>query len=144
MLLAITADVLLRNIFVTGIRGIVEYTEYGLYLATVLAAPALLRSGQHIRVDLLGQFGSGAILKIVDVFSDLLGLVTTFVVGWYAVKSTIDSYMVGSVIRRTIDIAEWVFIAPLDLSLVLLFGEFGFRLIDSLRKLPFRSEVKAD
>jgi TRAP-type transport system small permease protein len=128
MLVGITLDVFLRNLLVTGIRGIVEYTEFGLYLATVLAAPWLLHAGQHIRADLLGQFGAGAWLRVVDSLADALGVAVTLVVGWYALQSAIESYAIGSVVRRTVEIPEWMLIAPLVLALALLFGEFVFRL----------------
>jgi TRAP-type transport system small permease protein len=128
MLLGVTADVLLRNLLTSGIRGIVEYTEFGLYLATVLAAPWLLRQGQHIRADLLGQFASGASLKAIDALSDALGLGVSAVVGWYALQSAIESYRLGSVLRRTVEIPEWLLVAPLALSMALLCGEFGVRL----------------
>src|ERR1043166_4884610 len=57
LLLAITFligfDVLLRNLGVDGIAASNELSEDGLYLMTMLAAPGLLRRGQHIRVDIV-------------------------------------------------------------------------------------------
>jgi len=56
LLLAITFligfDVLLRNLGVDGIAASNELSEDGLYLITMLAAPGLLRRGQHIRVEI--------------------------------------------------------------------------------------------
>jgi hypothetical protein len=80
MLVGVTLDVILRNVLVTGIPGIVEYTGVGLYLATVFAAPWLLHRGQHIRADLLGQWATGAWLKAVDALGDLIGLLVSLVV----------------------------------------------------------------
>ena len=57
MMLIICADVLLRNVaLIPGVRGVEwsnEVSESLLYLITLLAAPWLLRQGQHIRVDIL-------------------------------------------------------------------------------------------
>src|SRR6476660_43593 len=66
-LVMVTLDVILRNMFVTGILGVIEYTEMGLYVATVLTAPWLLRAGQHIKVDLLSQFGPESVARVADV-----------------------------------------------------------------------------
>ena len=57
MMLVICADVLLRNVaLLPRMRGVEwsnEVSEASLYLITMLAAPWLLRRGQHIRVDIL-------------------------------------------------------------------------------------------
>ena len=55
--LMICLDVLLRNVpLVPGVQGLAwsnELSELALYLITMLAAPWLLRQGQHIRVDIV-------------------------------------------------------------------------------------------
>ena len=56
MTLMIGADVLLRNIGLGGIPPSNELSEDILYLVTLLAAPALLRHGQHIRIDIVNNF----------------------------------------------------------------------------------------
>ena len=57
MMLAICADVFLRNLAVPGMpRGFAlasDLSESAIYLMTLLAAPFLLRSGRHIRIDIL-------------------------------------------------------------------------------------------
>lgn len=128
MLVGVTADVLLRNLFVSGILGIVEYTEFGLYLSGILAAPWLLHTGQHIKADLVTQFASAPVTRVADVLTDVLGLAVSLVVGWYALQATIESRAAGSVVRRTVDIPEWLLIAPLGIIMMLLAGEFMIRL----------------
>ena len=53
MTFLIGADVLLRNIGMGGIAPSNELSEDIIYLLTLLAAPALLRQGRHIRIDIL-------------------------------------------------------------------------------------------
>src|SRR5262245_65966736 len=53
MTLLIGADVATRNLGLGGIAWSGEVSEDILYLLTLLAAPWLLRQGQHIRVDIL-------------------------------------------------------------------------------------------
>jgi TRAP-type transport system small permease protein len=128
MLLGITLDVALRNLLVTGINGIVEYTEFGLYLSTVLAAPWLLRQGQHIRADLLGPWLKGAPLRLLDAAADLLGVGVSLVVAWYALATARESFALGSLVRRTVEFPEWWLIAPLPPVMLLLALEFLRRL----------------
>ena len=140
MLVGVTLDVVLRNVLVTGIRGIVEYTEFGLYLATVLAAPWLLHQGQHIRADVLGQWTSGPWLKAVDLFGDLVCLAVSLVVGWYALQSALESQALGSMVRRTVEFPEWWLIALLPVVMTLLAIEFALRLRGTLSSSGARQQ----
>lgn len=132
MLVGVTGDVLLRNLLVSGILGIVEYTEFGLYLSGILAAPWLLREGQHIKADLITQFASGPLAVGAEILSDVLGLAVSLTVGWYALQATLESRALGSVVRRTVEIQEWWLIAPLAIVMMLLAGEFLIRLARAL------------
>src|SRR5262249_29239531 len=53
MTVMIGADVVSRNIGGGGVAVSNELSEDILYLMTLLAAPWLLRQGQHIRVDII-------------------------------------------------------------------------------------------
>ena len=53
MTFLIGADVLLRNIGLGGVAPSNEISEDIIYLLTLLAAPGLLRQGQHIRIDIV-------------------------------------------------------------------------------------------
>lgn len=134
-LVMVAADVILRNLFVSGILGVIEYTEMGLYIATVMTAPWLLREGQHIKVDLLSQFGPARVARFADVVTDILGFVVMAIVGWYAFLSMQDSYLAGSIIRRSINFPEWLLLLPLVISMALLAGEFLLHLRISIPNL---------
>ena len=136
MLVMITVDVLMRNLFVSGVKGVIEFTEMGLYVSTVLAAPWLLRRGEHIKVDLLRQFGSERVFRLADAASDIIGCAVVATVGWYAVQSTMESYRSASVMRRSIDIPEWLMLLPLAVCMGLLALEFLLRLRRALVRPP--------
>lgn len=53
MTLGISAEVVLRMFGFPSIVGLIELTEYGLFISTFFAAPHLLRTNEHIRVDIL-------------------------------------------------------------------------------------------
>ena len=56
LILGVTADVIVRNLFSRTIRGIDELSEYMLYLICLLPAPWLVWQRQHIRIDLVLNF----------------------------------------------------------------------------------------
>ena len=53
MTIGISAEVILRMFDFPSIIGLIELTEYGLFISTFFAAPHLLRTNEHIRVDIV-------------------------------------------------------------------------------------------
>jgi TRAP-type C4-dicarboxylate transport system permease small subunit len=49
----IGADVFMRNVMGSGMSWVIEAMEYAMYVATVFAAPWVLREGSHVSVDVL-------------------------------------------------------------------------------------------
>jgi len=49
----IGADVFMRNVTGAGLSWVIELMEYAMYVATVFAAPWVLREGGHVSVDIL-------------------------------------------------------------------------------------------
>jgi TRAP-type C4-dicarboxylate transport system permease small subunit len=128
MLVGIAADVVLRNAAGSGVRGIVEYTEFGLYLSTVLAAPWLLHRGSHIRADILTTVLPPRAANVVDALGDALGAAVCAAVGWYAFRAMEQSRGLGSMVRRTVTFPEWWLSAPLVPAMALLALVFLLRL----------------
>src|ERR1041384_987381 len=53
MALGDSAEVILRIFRFPSIIGLIELTEYGLFISTFFMAPHLLRTNEHIRVDIV-------------------------------------------------------------------------------------------
>ena len=53
MTIGISAEVILRMFSFPSIVGLIELTEYGLFISTFFVAPHLLRTNEHIRVDIV-------------------------------------------------------------------------------------------
>jgi TRAP-type C4-dicarboxylate transport system permease small subunit len=115
MVLSITTDVLLRNVALPGFpRGFAasnDFSEYSLYLCTLLAAPGLLRAGQHIRVDILLQ-----------------AMPPRLAWTWMGVVMTAESYSSGAMQTKSLVVPEWCLLAPLPVAFALLGIEFGLRM----------------
>src|SRR5205823_6605474 len=86
---SITLDVLLRNVEIPGLpRGFTasnDISEYALYFCTLLAAPWLLRAGQHIRVDILLRAIPARLAWTCEWLSDVMALTGCVVVAWMGV-----------------------------------------------------------
>ena len=128
MTLLIGADVASRNAGLGGITWSSEICEDFLYLITLLAAPGLLRHGQHIRVDIVLRALPVRVGWIMEWIGDLLGFACSLYFVWYGWKVLATSYVSGAISIKTLITPEWWLLAPLPLAFLMLSIEFVFRM----------------
>jgi TRAP-type C4-dicarboxylate transport system permease small subunit len=128
MTLVIGADVFLRNIGAGGIPPSNELAEESLYLITLLAAPGLLRQGQHIRIDIVLRALPRRLGWIMEWIGDVVGLICCLLFVWYGTSVAAASFFDGSISIKTLVLPEWWLLAPMPLAFALLAIEFVFRM----------------
>jgi TRAP-type transport system small permease protein len=145
MTLVIGADVFLRNIGAGGIPPSNELSEQSLYLITLLAAPGLLRQGQHIRIDIVLRALPRRLGWIIEWIADLIGLVCCLVFVWYGTSVAAASFFDGSLSIKTLVLPEWWLLAPMPVAFALLAIEFVFRMhrLASAERRPREDAVSA-
>ena len=127
MTIMIGADVVSRNVG-GGVAVSNELSEDILYLMTLLAAPWLLRQGQHIRVDIILRALPLRAAWLLEWVGDIVGLLCCLYFVWYGYLITRASYDAGSINIKTLVTPEWWTLAPLPLGFALLGIEFIFRM----------------
>jgi TRAP-type C4-dicarboxylate transport system permease small subunit len=128
MTVMISADVVSRNLGGGGVAVSNELSEDILYLMTLLAAPWLLRQGQHIRVDIILRALPIRMAWLLEWIGDIVGFFCCLYFVWYGSLITIASYNAGSINIKTLITPEWWTLAPLPLGFALLAIEFIFRM----------------
>lgn len=128
----ICADVLLRNVRVLpGVQGLPwsnEVSESILYLITLLAAPWLLRQGQHIRVDIVLRGLPPKTAWYCEWVSDCLALACCVTMTYYGLASTLASYRAGNMTIKTLITPEWWLLSVLPVAFLLLSVELLLRM----------------
>ena len=124
----ITIDVTIRNLGVGNFPWLLEVSEYVLFGATFLAAPWVLRENAHVRVDLLLTAVPKPAGRLLAAFADILGLVISGVVTWYALRVTAEALHRGDLIFKELVVPEWPFFLVVVVSGGLLIAEFALRL----------------
>ena len=127
MVTLVTADIVLRNTLGSGFAWANEVTEYALYLTTLLAAPWLLRRGQHVRIDMILVIVPPRIAWLAEAVGDILGFSVSMVLLWYGVAMTAQSARLGSTTIKSLVFPEWWLYWPLPLCFALLALEFALR-----------------
>jgi TRAP-type C4-dicarboxylate transport system permease small subunit len=128
MTILIGADVLLRNVGLGGIAPSNELSEDIIYLMTLLAAPGLLRQGQHIRVDILLRVVPATVGWLLEWVGDILGVICCVYFVWYGTRVAVASFDSGALSIKTLILPEWWLLAPMPVAFVLLGCEFLFRM----------------
>jgi TRAP-type C4-dicarboxylate transport system permease small subunit len=128
MALAVTLDVVGRNLGWGNTGWVVELSEYSLPMATLLVAPWLLYRNEHVRLDIVLTMLPKPIALALERLADALGILICAVFVWYGSKLIADSAQLGSMVIKTLSIPEWWQYALVPVSFLLLAVEFARRL----------------
>ena len=128
MALAVTLDVVGRNLGWSNTGWVVELTEYSLPVATLLVAPYLLYRNEHVRLDVVLVLLPKRISLFLERSADVLGMMICAIFVWYGAKLILDSARLGSMVVKTLAIPEWWQYALVPVSFTLLAIEFARRL----------------
>ncbi len=126
--LAVTADVVARNLRLGANPWILEASEYVLPLATFLAAPWLLARNEHVRLDVLLRMTRAGVARWLERIANVLGLAICAVFVVYGLRTLLDSARQGSMVLKSVVFPEWWLFVPVPLCFALLAVEFVLRL----------------
>jgi TRAP-type C4-dicarboxylate transport system permease small subunit len=128
IVLLTTYDITVRNLGIDGIPWLVEAVEYGLFAATFLAAPWVLRLGGHVRVDILVARLPEQAAKRTNRLVAGAGLVVSLVLLVHGARATWAAYEAGALVFKYLIFPEWWILIVLPISGGLLAIEFARRL----------------
>jgi TRAP-type transport system small permease protein len=122
MMLGISAEVILRMAGGASIPGMIELTEYALFASTFFVAPYLLRTNEHIRVDLVIDRLDPAKVRVVESGVLVVIMVISAITGAIATMLMVRSYQAGTLIFKDLIFPQWWldWVIPLS-SLAMLF-----------------------
>lgn len=127
MVIAVTADIVLRNLAGRGFIWANEVSEYALYMMTLLTGPWLLRRGQHVRLDLLLTAVPRRAAWVMEAAGDILGFLVCLAMIRFGLLMTTEAWRLGSLTIKNLVFPEWWLLAPLPAIFMLLAIEFVFR-----------------
>jgi TRAP-type C4-dicarboxylate transport system permease small subunit len=107
MAIGVSAEVVLRVFGFPSIIGLIELTEYGLFISTFFVAPHLLRTNEHIRVDILMSRVDPAAARRVEY--GVLGIIVavSVVTGVFGAAILMASIREGTLLFKDLIIPKW-------------------------------------
>jgi TRAP-type C4-dicarboxylate transport system permease small subunit len=107
MALGVSAEVILRMFNYPSIIGLIELTEYGLFISTFFVAPHLLRTNEHIRVDIAMSRVGPAVARRFE-YGVLLAIIgVSIMTGVIGMMILINNVRDGTLIFKDLIIPQW-------------------------------------
>lgn len=129
----ITIDVIGRNLLGSGMPWSLEASEYGLPLATFMAAPWVLYHSAHVRVDILLRTLPKRAAKMLELVVEALGGCICAALFYLTVAAALQSQHLGSMVLKVLVFPEWWLFIPVVFCFALLSVESVHRFIRTLR-----------
>jgi TRAP-type C4-dicarboxylate transport system permease small subunit len=107
MMLGISAEVILRMFGFPSIIGLIELTEYALFISTFFIAPHLLRTNEHIRVDIVMSRIDSDAAKWVECVVLTMIMLISLITGIIATAMMLRSVREGTLIFKDLIIPQW-------------------------------------
>jgi len=120
----------------------VEFCEYMLFILAFLGATWVLRKKAHISVTILLERLKPRTKTYCNLFSCFMGIVISFVIFWFALKTSFENYMVGVKVVKTYALPKWIFLSFISLGYLLLLIEFIRQFSGHLRRLESKKSEK--
>ena len=122
-------DILIRNVRLGSLPWLLELTEYVMYAGAFLAAPWVLRQGNHVRVDAVLTAVPKRVAVRMEQIVDLVGLGVSLVLLAYGGYAVWDAFANKMMQYKTWTVPEGVLLLPIPISAALLAIEFVLRLL---------------
>lgn len=126
--LAVSVDVLARNVGLGAFPWVLEASEYALPAATFLVAPWLLERNGHVRLDLVIESLPPGPARWIDAAANVVGLAISATLVVYGVRAIVNSMQQGAMVIKSLVFPEWWLYLPVPLCFSLLAFEFARRL----------------
>ena len=107
MTIGISAEVILRLFSFPSIVGMIELTEYGLFVSTFFVAPYLLRTNEHIRVDIVMSRVDPAAARRVEYGVLVAIILVSIITGVVGTGIMLTSIREGTLIFKDLIIPQW-------------------------------------
>lgn len=128
LIVAIGAEAIIRSLGLGYVPGIIDFSEYGLFLIAILASPWLLNRNQHIRVDIVLTLLKPASRQRLEQLINFILLIIAATILYYGTQVLVESWQRQEIVFREIEIPDWWMQWQIPLAMLLICIELLQRL----------------
>lgn len=134
--LSIAVSVFARFLFNRPLAWTIELSEYSLLYLTFFAAPAIARSRDHVRLEILTELARPSLVRRLDLIGLALGAIVGGVVAGAATYVSIVDYLNGAQLDKLLPIPRWAVVGGIALGMALFTLEQVRQFVRLLRGQP--------
>lgn len=124
IVLAISYEIVLRNVFNRSSIWTVEITSYSLLYITFLGAAWLLRREGHVSMDMLVRRLNPSGQHLLILANSIIGAIICLTITWFSVRSTWESFQLGYFLNTELRPPQFPILMVIPLGSFLLFIQF--------------------
>lgn len=140
-MIAICAEISLRNLLGWPMAWIFEMTEYSLLFMTFFGAARLLKSKGHVRMDIVFNLLKPRTQILLNVINSTICAIVCLVFTFYGFKTTWYYFQSGVAYMSFLEPPWWIIISAVPLGFCLLFIQFLRIIYDHLGALKSYKKV---
>lgn len=125
MMVAITLDVVLRNLGFQSSAHLFTFTEYALLIVPCLGAPWLVREKGHVYVEIIFTYLGARQRRALRYLIAAMCIAVCLVLAWYGAAVTLRDYFGNEMDVRSLDMPRWMVIGFVPLSFLMMAIEFA-------------------
>lgn len=147
LIVIIGAEAIFRSLGWGLFPGVIDLSEYALFVIAVLGAPWLLARDRHIKVSFLSANLKGVSKKTAEWIVNLLLLFICGVIFYYASIVLVDSFMRDEFVYKELEFPDWWLQWQVPLSMLLMAIEVILRMAKVEREayvMKFEAAALAD
>lgn len=124
MAIAITVDVILRYFFNAPTIWVFDTSSYAMLWLAFLAAPALIRSREHIRIEFITMRLGPRTRAAAGAATSLLGALTMAIVLWQTANETYTAYIKNFLTVGSFEVPRWIVWVAMPIGSLFMVLEF--------------------
>lgn len=132
MIAAVSYSVIGRRFFDLPGAWAVELSEYAMLYLTFLLAPWVLKQDGHVRVDVLVSRLGPQTQFLFGLIAGVAAAISCLVLFWFSLDVALDSYQRDVILRRILQVPQYMLLAVIPLGSLFLFLRFACQILRQL------------
>ena len=117
-------EIVMRYVFNSPTRWVVEFSEYMLLYMAFLAGAWVLSSEGHVKIDMLVEVLPPRLQAALHRTTSWMGALVCGLFFWFSVSFTWETFESGELLFRAVHVPKWMVLAVIPLGMLLLTLQF--------------------
>ncbi|MGC9324379.1 MAG: TRAP transporter small permease [Desulfomonilia bacterium] len=133
MILLVLIQIVLRNVYATGIMGGAEIVRHLVLWVAFIGAGLAAREGKHIRIDLAGRLLPLRLREICELITGIFSVIICCILVYASINFVLVDYHTGTTIAF-LEFPVWILAVIIPVGYLAVTLRFALRCVDLVRR----------